>query len=121
MNYSRNGTFSNADIDAAETVVEIHVRDNEELFLSFLVGVADLTAFAVDFKVHDDGDYFTVASAAGDYTSPAGVVLGAQGDLTIAADGATVYWLNLSVKAVHTVRIRAAGTSSTITGHFGAH
>ena len=53
------------------------MRDNEELFISFHEGVADLTAFAFDYKEHSDGDYFTVSSAAGDYTTPPGVVLGA--------------------------------------------
>jgi hypothetical protein len=121
MGYSMNGSFSNADVDASEDVVTIRCRDMEELFLSFVVGTANLGAFTVEYRVAAEGGWFTVASAAGDYTSPTGVILGASGDLTTAASGATVHWLNLSVKAVHDVRIKAAGTSSTIAGHWGAN
>lgn len=118
---SCNGVISNADVDSIETVAEITVRDNEVLFLSFLVGTASLSAFSVSYKVHESGGYFTVASVAADYTSPEGPILGASGDLTAAASGSTVHWLQLDVRGVFKVRIQAAGTSSTITGHFGAH
>lgn len=121
MGYSMHGPFSNSDVDAAEDVVTLKVRDMEELFLSFVVGTANLSAFTVEYRVAPEGGWFTVASAAGDYTSPDGVILGASGDLTTAAAGSTVHWLNLSVKAVHDIRIRAAGTSSTISGHWGAN
>jgi hypothetical protein len=121
MGYSRNGTFSNADIDTIETVGEFHVRDNEEMWLSFVVGTANLSDFNVDFRAHIQGSYFTVASVTADYTSPEGPILGASSDLTQAASGATVHWLKLNVKGVESVRIQAAGTSSTITGHWGAN
>lgn len=119
MSQSVNGTFTNADVDSLETVLEVKVRGYEEMWLSFVVGGANLSDFNVDYRVHADGGYFTVASDAGDYTSPDGPILGASGDLTLAAAGATVHWLRLSVKGVHDVRIQAAGTSSTVTGHYG--
>lgn len=115
------GQFSNADVDSAEDVARITVRDQDALFLSFLVGTANLTAFTVSFRLSPSGDDFVVASASGHYTSPTGVVLGASGDLTTAAAGSTVHWLKLDVRGVESVLIRAAGTSSTITGDFGAN
>ena len=115
-----NGTFSNADVDAIETLVEVRCKDAEEMYVSFVVGTANLSDFNVDFRCHPQGGWFTVASVAADYTTPEGPILGASGDLTTAASGATVHWLKLDVKAAHDVRIQAAGTSSTVTGHWGA-
>ncbi len=87
--------------------------------VSFGLETNGVVTGTVRTNYQSSGDYLTIASAAGDYTAPEGPILGASGDLTIAAFGATVHWLKLNVKAVHDVRIKAAGTSSTITGHFG--
>lgn len=116
-----SGTISNADIDTIEDVATIDVTGFTNLFISFLVGTATLTAFRVDFRVHSSGDWFNIASVGGDYTFPAGPMLGASGDLTVAASGSTVHWLKLDVTGVQAVRLQAAGTSSTITGHYGAN
>lgn len=115
----KSGVFSNTDVDASEDVATIDVRDYNTLFLSFLVGTANLTAFVVVIKVAPGGDELTIASASAHYTSPSGVVLGASGDLTTAAAGATPHWLRLDVRGVDTVILRAAGTSSTVTGDYG--
>ncbi len=121
MSTAINGTFSNADVDTIETLLEVRVRDQEEMYVSFVVGTANLSDFNVDFRAHPAGDWFTVASVAADYTTPEGPILGASGDLTVAAFGATVHWLKLSVKGAHDVRLQAAGTSSTIAGYWGAN
>lgn len=113
------GAFSNSDVDSSEDVLILGTRGREVLNLSFLVGTANLSAFTVEFRYHADGDWATIASAAADYTTPEGPVLGASGDLTAAAFGSTVHFLSLDVRAVSGVRIKAAGTSSTITGHYG--
>lgn len=115
---NNRGSFSNTDVDSIETVVEIPTHENTILWIEFLVGTADLTDFNVDFKAHRDGDYFTVASVAADYTSPEGPILGASSDLTVAAAGGTVHWLKLDIFALDMIRIQAAGTSSTITGYW---
>lgn len=115
---SMSGRISNADIDSLEEVATIRVRDFERLWISFVLGTASLTAFSVDFRVSEDADWFVIANAAADFTTPEGPVLGASGDLTTAAFGSTVHFLNLDVRGVESVRLRAAGTSSTITGHF---
>jgi len=115
-----NGTFTNYDVDSSEDVTTIHVRGMDSVFISFVVGTANLTAFTVEYRSHASGGWFTVASAAADYTSPEGPILGASGDLTIAASGATVHWIKLNVKGARDVRIKAAGTSSTVVGHYGA-
>lgn len=114
-----NGIITNADVDTSETVAEIDVRGAEVLFCSFVVGTANLSAFTVEFRVNSGGGYFTVASAGSAYTTPTAPVLAASGDLNTAASGSTVHYLKLDVRGVETVRIKAAGTSSTINGHYG--
>ena len=113
------GAFSNSDVDSAEDVLNIGVRGRDVLWLTFVVGTANLSAFTVEFQIHEAGGWASIASASADYTAPEGPVLGASSDLTTAASGATVHFLSLDVRAVASVRIRAAGTSSTITGHYG--
>lgn len=114
-----NGTISNQDVDTAETIAEIPVRGAEVLFCSFVVGTANLSAFTVEYRVSAAGGYFTVASASSAYTTPTAPVLAASGDLTGAASGATVHYLKLDVRGIESVRLKAAGTSSTVTGHYG--
>lgn len=113
------GAFSNSDVDSSEDVLILGVAGREILNLSFVVGVANLSAFTVEYRYHEDGGWASMASAAADYTTPEGPVLGASGDLTTAAFGSTVHFLSLDVRGVSGVRLKAAGTSSTITGHYG--
>lgn len=113
------GTFSNSDVDTSEDVLILGVRGHEILNLSFVVGTANLSAFTVEFRYHDEGGWVSIASAAADFTSPEGPILGASGDLTTAAFGSTVHFLSLDVRGLSGVRVKAAGTSSTITGHYG--
>lgn len=116
-----NGTISNQDVDTAETIAEIPVRGAEVLFCSFVVdnATANLSAFTVEFRVSAAGGYFTVASAGSAYTTPTAPVLAASGDLTAAAKGSTVHYLKLDVRGIESVRLKAAGTSSSVTGHYG--
>ena len=116
---SGSGSFS-ATVTASAQVAEINTREFTTLFVSFIVGVADLSAFTVEYKVDPNStQYASIASVAADYTSPEGVVLGASSDLTIAAAGATVQFLMLDVRGVQAVRLKAAGTASTVTGYYG--
>ncbi len=118
-NFSR-GEFSNADIDSSDdTVLELKTAGRERLNLSFTVGTADLTAFSVWFRYHESGDWVLIGSSSADYTSPEGPILGASGDLTTAAAGATIHFLNLHVSGTQSVLITAAGTSSSVAGHYG--
>lgn len=111
------GVLGNADIDASEDVAVIDTEERKSLFLSFTVSVT-LTAFTVEFAVSHVSDYFTVASAAVDFTAPEGFVLAASGDLTGAAGGATVHWLKLDVSGMKRVRIKAASTNCVLVGHY---
>ena len=114
-----SGTISNLDVDALETLVEIDVTYAKVLYVQFTVAVASLTDFNVDYRAHVSGTYFNVASVAGDYTTPNAPVLKASGDLTASAAGS--HWLKLDVEGVESVRLQAAGTSSTVVGYWGSN
>jgi hypothetical protein len=112
-----SGTITNADVDALESLAEIDCSGFKTLFVSFATTVA-LTEFTVEFRVHASGTYFTIASASADYTSLEGAVLGASGDLTTATNSGT-HWIKLDVEGVQSVRLQAASSSASVTGHYG--
>lgn len=118
MSSVRNA-FSTAAFTSASDVLILGVQERATtMWLTFLVGVANLSAFTVEGRVHELGGWASIGSAAADYTAPEGPILGASGDLTTAGYGSTVHFLKLDVTGLQTVRIRAAGTASTITGHY---
>lgn len=77
-----------------------------------------LDQFEVQAQFHRDGPWITLYSAAADFTSPAGLVVAASGDLTTLAYQATG-WLLLNVLPLYSVRFQAAsamaGNGSKIT------
>lgn len=122
MSDMAGGIISNTDIDALEQIALIPVNGRERLNVEVTVGVASLTAFEVAYKPVDSASssFFVVASVTTDFTTPDvnAAVRGASGDLTGAAAGQ--HWLVLDTHGVAQVRLRAAGTSSTISGSWGA-
>jgi hypothetical protein len=120
MTKIQNGTITNAAVTTLEDVAIIEVRGAEVLQFSFVVGSAALTAFDVAGRVGASGGWFTIATAAGDYTTPNHPVLDASGSLVTAAAGATVHWAKIDVRGLESVRLQASsGTSSSIAGHYG--
>jgi NADP-dependent 3-hydroxy acid dehydrogenase YdfG len=117
--YFEEGVISNADVDAIEDIATIDAAALRTIWVSFTVATAALTSFVVQFKCHSSGTFDTVASVAGDYTAPEGPIMGASGDLTVAGVGS--HFLKLDVEGVNEVKLRAAGTSSVITGYWGGN
>lgn len=117
-----HGNFTNTDVDALETLAEIRIpAEAETLWVQFLVATADLTDFDVAYRLHPSAGYFSIATVAADFTTPEGPVLGASGDLGVAAAGATVHWLRLDVRGVDQVRLQAAGANTVVTGYYGGY
>jgi hypothetical protein len=117
-----HGPFANADVDSSEEILSVRPRGRRMLWVSFTTTV-DLTAFTVEGNLDPaeaSGNFFTLASAAVDYTTPEGPILGASGDLTTAAagGGTTVHWLRMDVDGLHTIRLKAASTSASIAGRW---
>lgn len=104
---------TNSDVDSLETVATFDVSNLERASFEITVATADLTAFAVQARLSGAGSFVTLYSAAGDYTSPTGILVGTSGDLTTLAVGTG--WLILDVAGIDAIRFRAAGTSSSVT------
>ena len=113
------GTISNADVDALEDIAEFQVDGREQTFVTFTAATAALTAFEVHVKPNEASAYVLWFSIASDYTSPVGMLLGASGNLTTAGTTGT-HWLILNTKGVFKVKLRGAGTSTVISGQWGA-
>jgi len=88
-------------------LLEIIVARVSVLGVEVLPTVQALDAFIVQGKFNPNSAYVTMFSLATDFTTPAGIVLDASGDLTIQAAGSTG-WLVLDVSALYAVKIQAS-------------
>lgn len=70
-------------------------------------GANAFDAFLVQGKVHPDGNYVPLLSVASDYTTPAGIVVDASGDLTALGAGVTG-WLILDVLGFNKIKLQAS-------------
>ena len=80
----------------------------------------NLSAFAVQVRFHESGDYQTIASIAGDFTSPTGFIWAASGSLVTLAKNTNGWLVLKGMATVEALRIQAtaaaATTTTTITG-----
>lgn len=114
MSLSRREKFTNLDVDAEEDIAaNIEVADYKVLFLQLAVAVAALSAFKVQYRLSGEAPWLDMATTTGAFTTPTFPVVRASGDLTGAAVGN--HWVRLDVSGVHSVRVRAAGTNSSVT------
>lgn len=116
MAQSKIGALVNADIDALEDVAVLDVSGFSVMWLEFTIAVAALTAFSIEYRLSGLGNWLPMASAGADFTTPNHPVLKASGAVNTAGLGN--HWVKLDIKGVHSVRIRAAGTSSTLNGKY---
>ena len=114
MSYQHYQSAS-ATVTALSDVGIFEVQGCERLAIDIAVATAALTGFVVQGKVHPNSAFVNYFSAAADYTSPAGLVVDASGDLTTLGVGNTG-WLVLLVDGLHSVKIRASSAgSATVT------
>lgn len=108
-------------VTAALTLIDTIVVTNYDALTVHLDnnGVT-LDQFEIAGNVVKDGTFEILFNAAVDFTSPAGILIGASGDLTILADGAQG-WFLLYPKGFYSIRIRAAssGADTVITQNSG--
>lgn len=114
---SVSGACSNADVDTIETLCTITVTGYDKCSMVFTVATAILSDFNVDLA-NDATTFVTIATSATDYTSPAGHIYGASGDLTVAATSGTHFVEVDGLAGWDTLRLQAAGTSSAVTGTY---
>lgn len=116
MAQSKIGALVNVDIDALEDVAVLDVSGFSVMWLEFAIGVAALTAFSIEYRLSGLGNWLPMASAGADFTTPVHPVIKASGALPTAGLGN--HWAKLDIQGIHSVRIKAAGTSSTLTGKY---
>jgi hypothetical protein len=92
---------ANASLEVVQTVDKV-----TEVGVSIVVAGQALDAFLVQGKFHPDAAFQTLYSAAGAYTSPAGLVKGASGDLTTQAVGSG--WIILDTRPLYALKLLAS-------------
>ncbi len=105
------------------TLLDLDVKDLERIFVQIAPTVQAFDAFVIQIQPHTGGAYSTIASAAADFTSPTGLVVGASGDLTTLAAAATG-WFILDVRGLARVKILAsanAAGAATVSIYAGGH
>lgn len=98
-------------------LLDIPVDDVSFLGLEITATGQALDAFVVQGRMSADGAYQTLYSAAIDFTTPAGLVVDASGDLTTLNAGASG-WLLLNVLPLYSVKFLASSgnvAGSTVT------
>jgi hypothetical protein len=71
-----------------------------------------LAAFQVLGKMENAGDFVVLDSASAEFTTPAGIIIDASGDLTLQAVGSG--WIIISVLGLQRLQLKA--TSSNVAG-----
>ena len=92
-------------------LLEIIVDTINELGVTILPTVQAFDAFLVLGKFHPDAAYVTLYSSAGAFTSPAGLVVDASGDLTTLAAAATG-WVILDVRPLYAIKFQASAAAA---------
>jgi hypothetical protein len=103
-------------------LITIDVSRIARLWVEIAVSGQDLDAFLVKGRTHASGSYQTlVGSVAANYTSPAGIIVGASGDLTTLA-AATSGWIALDVRGLNSIKLQASSgnvAGSTVSAYAG--
>jgi hypothetical protein len=97
-------------------MLDVDTSNIERLAVEAVVTGFALDAFVITGKIHPSSTAVTLKSAAGDYTSPTGVMIVASGDLTTQAVGTG--WFLMDVRPFSSVQVLASSgnvAGSTVT------
>lgn len=97
------------------TLATYDVRDKDRLAVEIAVTDNALDQFVIQIQMHESGSGLTAYSAAADYTSVTGILVGASGDLTAITAGASG-WFIIDTRGVRNVIVRAASSSASNSG-----
>lgn len=89
------------------TLCTLITEHMERLWVEIANATQAFDAFAIQARFHEDGSFVSLFDAAGDFTSPAGILIGASGDLTTLAAGSSG-WFCLDVLGIQAVRLVAS-------------
>lgn len=96
------------------TLLDIPCQGIDRIFVEVTPTTNGFDAFIIAGRCHPAAGYVTLYSAAGDYTTPRGLLVGASGDLTTLS-AASTGWFVLDVKGIDSIRIQASGSGGTAT------
>lgn len=117
--FQKRGYIEDSDVATLDEVATIEVDGMKMLWLSFTMYNAALTGFTIEGRVHPQGQWFSLAAASGDFTTPVHPIVKASGNLTTAGTSGT-HWMKMDVSGLHEVRIKAgSGSSAAFVGHYG--
>lgn len=104
------------------TLLDLNVSDIERIYVQIAPTTNGFDAFAIQIAPHVAGAYVTIASAAGDYTSPTGLLVGTSGDLTTLAAAATG-WFIMDTRGLARVKVTASATggAATVSSYAGGY
>jgi hypothetical protein len=102
------------------TLLQVKVQGLERIFVQLSATTQALDAFLIQGKAHADATALTLFSAGADFTSPAGLMIDASGDLTGLAASASG-WFVMDVRGLYEVKIlaSAAADSATVAIYLG--
>ncbi len=118
--------FTNTITLSAETlfdIAEIPIEEITRLFVAVKVLTTAFDQFVILGRPNVDQDYLTLFNASGDFTSPAGILVGASGDLTALGAGATGWFIidTGGIKSLKVQAARAAGSNAAVTVQSGGN
>lgn len=105
FNANSAATVVNTSLDH---VIDLHGIDF--IFVEITVAVAALTGFAIKAQATSSAPVVALYSAAADFTSPKGILIGASGDLTV--QGVGTGWFILDTRALDTLTLTATSAGS---------
>ena len=100
------------DNSGVQDIFDIDVTGVERLAVHLTVATNALAAFQIKAITNpDDTVFVTLASASGDFTAPKGFLIGASGDITLAAVAAT-HWFYMFVAGLSRIRLSANSSAA---------
>lgn len=90
------------------TLIEVPTAGLHTLGVQVDVTAQALDAFAITARFNESGGFVTLYSTAGSFTTPAGLLIGASGDLTTQGAG-TTGWFVLDVRGLYSVKVTCSG------------
>lgn len=99
-------------------VLVVNTRGIEQIMVHLTVASASLTGFAIKGKASPSATAATLYNTTAGFTAPAGLLLGASGDLTLAAAGA--HWFIMDTRCLEEVTLTAtSGGTATVAVEMG--
>lgn len=89
------------------TLLELPTKGLTNVGVQVDVTVQALDAFLIQGKFNANGAFVTLYSAAGNFTTPAGLIINASGDLTAQAAG-TTGWFLMDVRGLYAIKVLAS-------------